>query len=46
MWEEWDELWDLLLPLQYPGESQWGWEEGTTFFQFPTNSQEELKKKR
>jgi hypothetical protein len=46
MWEEWDELWDLLLPLQYPGESQWGWEEGTTFFQFPTNSQKELKKKR
>jgi hypothetical protein len=43
--EEWDELWDLLLLLQYPGESRWGWEEGTTTFQFPTSSWEELKKK-
>jgi hypothetical protein len=43
--EEWDKLWDLLLLLQYPGESWWGWEEGTTAFQFPTSSWEELKKK-
>jgi hypothetical protein len=43
--EEWDKLWDLLLLLQYPGKSRWGWEEGTTAFQFLTSSQEELKKK-
>jgi hypothetical protein len=38
MWEEWDKLCDLLLLLQYPGKSRWGWEEGTTTFQFPTSS--------
>jgi hypothetical protein len=43
-WEEWDKLWDLLLLLQYPGESQWGWEEGTTSFQLLTSSHKELKK--
>jgi hypothetical protein len=45
MQEEWDELWDLLPLLQYSGMSRWGWEEGTTAFQFPTSSQEELNKK-
>jgi hypothetical protein len=42
--EEWDKLWDLLLLLQYPRESRWGWEEGTTTFQFPSSSKEELRR--
>jgi hypothetical protein len=44
--EEWDKLWDLLLPLQYPNRSLWGWEDTMCFQFLGYKSMAELRKAR